>query len=175
MKTVSTVRTCRSETDRLNSVCRIKSLPQSCWHGQTGRDECGSVEETQMKHEVWADTEEEEDGSSAYERASRDNSDSSSDRLIQAKNFHFHPQPNKCQVTVCACQRRFTLWLNTPWLNTPPGWGESRAAGWPEKTNPHLKNCCPGASKQRISPPNCKHTDCSDQNWIVFVLRFDTE
>lgn len=73
---------------------------------QRGRDECGSVEETQMKHEVCAETQE-EDGSSTYERASRDDS-SSSDRLTQAKN-DFHLQPNKCQVTVCARQRRFTL------------------------------------------------------------------
>lgn len=58
-----------------------------------------------MKHEAWTDTEEEaEDGSSAYERAARDDS-SSSDRLIHAKN-DFHLQPNKCQVSVCARQRR---------------------------------------------------------------------
>lgn len=74
---------------------------------QRGGDECGSVEETQMKHEVCTETEEEEDGSSMYERASRDDS-SSSNRLIQAKN-DFHLQPNKCQITVCARQRRFTL------------------------------------------------------------------
>lgn len=80
---------------------------------QKGRDECGSEEEKQMKHKVCTETEE-EDGSSTYERASwNDSSSSSSDQLIRPKS-DFHLQPNKCQVPVCARQRRFNLWLNTP-------------------------------------------------------------
>lgn len=135
----------------------------SCWQQQRGRDECRSVEETQMKHEVCAETrgEEEEDGSSTYERASRDDS-SSSDRLAHAKN-DFHPQPNKCQVTVCTRQRRFSLWLNAPHVTVAfHNMSVTRAGpradlenqGAKRTTNNHHKNCCLWASEQGASPPN---------------------